>query len=228
LQSALPILRQKVSAQSSVLTTWASLAEVIPPNNQPAASLGDTVTVQGMNLSGAVNIMLTTSRLGIPPANITPKIISSSSLQFAVPNPAAPVPPAAPTDLPAGVYLLSVQVSDGTDTITSSSLPLAIAPSITVPPISPIVPDAQGNATVTITCAPFLRLGQQVSLMIGSWSAPANAFTTPTNTPSFTFSSLQATSQPVPVRLRVDGIDSPIVDMTKKPPVFSGPSVQVS
>ncbi len=53
-------------------------------------------------------------------------------------------------------------------------------------------------------------------------------FATPTNSPSFTFPTLQPTGQPVPVRLRVDGIDSPIIDMTKLPPVFTGPSVQVT
>jgi hypothetical protein len=30
------------------------------------------------------------------------------------------------------------------------------------------------------------------------------------------------------VRLRVDGIDSPIIDMTTKPPSFTGPSVKVT
>jgi hypothetical protein len=39
---------------------------------------------------------------------------------------------------------------------------------------------------------------------------------------------LVPTAQPVPVRLRVDGIDSPVVDMTSKPPKFAGPSVQVT
>jgi hypothetical protein len=231
LQSALPVLRRKVGAQAGLQGTWAALTEVVPQNGQPAATLGSTVTVQGMKLSGTAQVVLTNSRLEIPPTTLTPAAMSAASFQFTVPNPPPPavtVPPTAPTDLPAGVYSLSAQVSDGTETTATNSLPLAIAPMMTVPPASPITPNAQGSATVTITCAPFLRVGQQVSLLIGSWAAPANPYSAATNTPSFTFSSLQATSQPAPVRLRVDGIDSPIIDMTKTPPVFSGPFVQVA
>jgi Pvc16 N-terminal domain len=231
LLSALPVLRRRVSAQGNTAGPFPTLTEVIPPGGQPAACLGDTVTVQGTNLTGAANIVLTNSRLGIQQTIAGPTVTSDSSLQFTVPDPPPPVPPAGPTDLPAGVYLLSAQVPNGSDAVATNSLPLAIAPSITAQPASPITLDAQGNATVTISCAPFLRLGQEVSLLIGGWSTPANPFTTPTNTPSFTFSSLQAASPPLPplpVRLRVDGIDSPIVDMTKTPPVFSGPTVQIA
>lgn len=230
-QSALPVLKRSVSAQANMLSPFGALTHVNPPGGQPAASLGDTVTVQGANLTGATSVLLINSRLGIQqtlPASATG---SGSSLQFTVPNPPPPAPSAPPTDLPAGVYLLAAQIPNGPDLVSTNSLPLAIAPTITTPPPSPITPDAQGNATVTITCTPFLRRGQEVSLIIGSASAPASTFTSSTNTPSFTFSSLVATSPlspPLPVRLRVDGIDSPIIDMTKTPPIFSGPTVQVA
>jgi hypothetical protein len=229
-QSALPVLTRSVSAQANLLSPFGALTDVIPPGGQPAASLGDTVTVQGANLSGAVSVVLINSQLGIQQA-IPALTTGSGSLQFTVPNPPPPAPPAAPTDLPAGVYLLSTQVANGSDLVSTNSLPFAIAPTIITPPSSPITLDPQGNATVTITCAPFLRPGQEVSLIIGSASAPASPFTTPTNTPSFAFSSLEASSPPsptLPIRLRIDGIDSPIIDMTKTPPVFSGPTVQIA
>jgi hypothetical protein len=229
-QSALPVLKRSVSAQANMLSPFGAITGVNPPGSQSAASLGDTVTVEGANLSSAISVMLINSRLGIQ-QTIPASSAGSSSLEFTVPNPPPPVPPAAPTDLPAGVYLLAAQVPNGSDIVSTNSLPLAIAPTITTPPPSLITPDAQGNATVSITCAPFLRPGQEVSLIIGGASAPASAFTKPTNTPSFTFSSLAASSPPsprLPVRLRVDGIDSPIIDMTKTPPIFSGPTVQVA
>jgi hypothetical protein len=230
-QSALPVLQRNVSAQANMLSPFGTLTDVIPPGSQPAASLGDTVTVQGANLTAAIGVVLINSRLGIQQTISLSSAGSGSSLQFTVPNPPPPAPPASPTDLPAGVYLLAAQVQNGPDIVSTNSLPLAIAPTILTPPPSLITPDSQGNATLTITCAPFLRPGQDVSLIIGSASAPATAFTSPTNTPSFTFSSLAASSPPtppLPVRLRVDGIDSPIIDMTKTPPVFSGPTVQVA
>jgi hypothetical protein len=32
----------------------------------------------------------------------------------------------------------------------------------------------------------------------------------------------------VPLRLRVDGIDSPIINMASKPPAFTGPTITVT
>jgi hypothetical protein len=236
-QSPLPVLQRKVAVQPNLGPSWSSVTAVTPPNGQPAASLGDTVTVLGTNLNSVLNVVLTNSRvnLKVPPAVLTPTVTSASSLQFTVPDPDVAISPAVvvtspsnPVDLPAGMYLLSAQASNGTDVITTNSLPLAIAPRIIAPPSTPVVPDAQGNATVSISCLPLLRAGQQVSLLIGNQEAPANAFFNGTDRPSFTFSSLQATNRPVPVRLRVDGVDSPIIDMTQKPPVFSGPLVLVT
>jgi uncharacterized protein DUF4255 len=230
-QAALPVLKRSVSAQANMLSPFGALTDVIPPGGQPAASLGDTVTVQGANLSSAINVVLINSRLGIQQTIPASASGSGTSLQFTVPNPLPPVPNAAPADLPAGVYLLSAEVANGADIVSTNSLAFAIAPTITKPPPSPITPDAEGNATVSITCAPFLRPGQEASLIIGSASTPASAFIKPTNTPSFTFSSLAPASPPLPplpVRLRVEGIDSPIIDMTRTPPVFSGPTVQVA
>jgi hypothetical protein len=74
-----------------------------------------------------------------------------------------------------------------------------------------------------------VRPAQQASLIIGGQQAPADPFSVPTNSPSFTFETLESTGgASVPVRLRVDGIDSPIIDMSlPDQPVFTGPSVQV-
>ena len=217
--SALPVLNHKVSARPSVLPPLPTLAEVDPPNSQPAALLGDTVTVRGFNLTGVTSVRLENSRLGVNQLITTVSNARDHSFQFTV-NIAAPA-------LPAGVYTLSAQAPSGPNVVDTNSLPLAIAPAITVWPAS-ITPDAQGNANVKITCSPDVWPGQQVFLLIGSRAAPADAFTTPTSTPSFTFSSLTPTTTPVPLRLRVDGIDSPIINMTALPPIFTGPSIQVS
>jgi hypothetical protein len=230
LQSALPVLQRSISSQAGMLGPFGTITGINPPLGQPAALLGDTVTVQGVNLAAATGVVLTNSRLGVH-QTIAATATSGSSLSFTLPDPAPPAPPAGPTDLPAGVYLLSGQVPNGSDLVATNTLPLAIAPSITAPPASPVTPDANGSATVTITCAPFLRPGQEVFLLIGGSAAPANPFAAPTNTPSFTFSSLSPDSPPsppLPVRLRVDGIDSPIIDMTSTPPLFSGPAVRIA
>jgi hypothetical protein len=107
----------------------------------------------------------------------------------------------------------------------TNSLPFAIAPGILAGAPTAL---ASGNTTVTVPCRPFLRPGQQVFLIIGDQQAAADPFTVATNSPSFTYPNLQPTAGAVPLRLRVDGIDSPIINMTSTPPAFMGPSVTVT
>jgi hypothetical protein len=226
LVSALPVLQRSVAAQPDLLSPFPALTKADPPKGQPAACLGDTVTVQGSHLQGATGILLVNRQRGIEQA-ITPlSNATDSSFEFAVPNPLLPPPQPNPADLPAGVYLLNAQVPSGSDVLQTNGLALAIAPRID-PSWAPGTLASGANVTVTVPCAPYVRPSQQVSLVIGSQEAPADALAAPTNTPSFTFPTLDPTGQPVPVRLRVDGLDSPIADRTLTPPVFSGPSVQV-
>jgi hypothetical protein len=220
LLSALPVLQRVVTAQPSLLPPLPTLIEVDPPNGQPAACLGDIVTVKGANLAAATGVALSNSRLGVnltiaPLSNVT-----GVSFQFTVPPPQP-----TPTDVPAGIYVLSAQAPQGPDVLSTNGLPLAIAPKITS---SPATVASGAGVSVAIACAPFVRVGQQASLLVGGQEAPAGSFTTPTNAPSFTFANLQPTGGPVPVWLRIDGIDSPTIDMTKSPPVFSGPFMQVT
>jgi hypothetical protein len=224
--SALPVLTHAISAQPDLVSPLPTILEVVPPASQPAAALGDTVTVTGRLLTGATGVTLSNSRLGIQQTLTGLSGVSDASFQFTVPNPNLPPPQPNPTDLPAGVYLLSAQVPVGADVVSSNGLPLAIAPTITAMPPGPL---ASGPVNLTVSCAPYLRTGQQVSLLIGGQEVAADPFKTPTNAPAFTFPNLRKTGGvPVPVRLRVDGIDSSIVNMTKTPPVFSGPVVQVN
>jgi hypothetical protein len=221
LLSALPVLQRNLSIQPNIVTPFPVLAEIEPPNSQPAAWLGDTVTVTGTNLTGATGIVLSNARQGVESV-ITPlQAVGAASFQFTVPGPA--VSP----DLPAGLYLASAQVPYGTGTVTTNGLPLAIAPKLGAgwPPAT----IASGTSVaVTVPCTPFLRPGQQVSLLIGGQQAPADPFTTQTRSPSFTFASLQPTGQKVPVWMQVDGIDSPLINATSTPPAFAGPFVTVT
>jgi len=227
LLSTLPVLQRQISAVASMAPPLPTLTAVDPPGGQPAACLGDMVTVQGANLGAATGVVLSNARLGITQTLAPLTNAQASSFQFTVPNPSLPSPQTNPTDLPAGVYLLVAQVPQGTDIVVSNGLPLAIAPKIGAA-WAPGMLASGAAVSVTIPCAPYLRVGQQASLLIGGQEAPANSFTAATNSPSFTFASLQPTGRPVPVRLRVDGIDSPIIDMATTPPAFTGPSVQVT
>jgi Pvc16 N-terminal domain len=217
--SPLPVLQRNLTVQPNMLSPLPLLTAVLPPGGQPAANLGDTVTVQGANLNGATGVLLINSLRQIQ-QSITPLLnVVNASFQFVPPNLGAP------GELAAGIYNLAAQVPSGPDTLNTNSLPFAIAPNISTWAPGVI---ASGNVTLTVPCTPFLRPGQDVFLIIGDQQAAASPFTTATNSPSFTYPALQPTGGLVPARMRVDGVDSPVINMTATPPVFSGPMVQVT
>ncbi|HEY3860538.1 MAG TPA: DUF4255 domain-containing protein [Verrucomicrobiae bacterium] len=222
----LPVLRRHIKAQPNLLSPYPSITSATLPLSQPTGKPGDVVTLSGMNLTGATGAVLSNSRIGfnmtLPVSNVT-----DSSLQFTLPNPAPlPPPPPAPNpqDVPAGIYLLTANVKPAADTLSTNGIPFAAAPTITN-----TATNNTGGFTVVVTCAPYVRPGQDVTLMVGSHSAyPADPITEPVNSISFTFTSLTPSPTPVLLRLRVDGVDSQIIDMTKTPPIFSGPTVVVT
>ncbi|NGZ08271.1 MAG: DUF4255 domain-containing protein [Nitrospira sp. LK70] len=215
----LPVLQRDIAVQPNLLSPLPAITAVSPPNGQAVANLGDTVTVQGTNLNSATGVVLINSLRQIQ-QTITPLLnVGSTSFQFVLPNLGVP------GELAAGIYNLAAQVPSGPDTLNTNSLPFAIAPNISAWAPGLI---ASGNVTLTVPCTPFLRPGQEVSLIIGDQQATANPFTTATNSPSFTYPTLQPTGGLVPARMRVDGVDSPIINMTVTPPLFSGPMVQVT
>jgi hypothetical protein len=212
----LPVLVRHIKAEPN-LSLFPGIVAVVPPDSQPAATLGQQVTVQGHRLSKATDVVLTNSIRGIQQA-IPATTNSDSSLPFTLPllN--------APGELAAGIYDLAVQVALMVGPTTTNSLPFAIAPNIDTWAPGTL---ASGNTQVTVPCSPFLRPGQQVFLIIGDQLAVADSFTTPTNTPSFTYPNLRPTNGKVRARIRVDGIESRIVDRTTKKPTFTGPQVEV-
>jgi Pvc16 N-terminal domain len=221
LLSSLPVLTRGISIQPNMTTPFPALAAVSPPGGQPAACLTDVVTVTGTNLTGATGVVLADARLGVQQVISPLQAVTGTSFQFTVPD-AGSYP-----DLGAGVYVVSAQVPFAGNSVTTNGLPLAIAPRLGVgwPPAT----IAHGTSVgVTLNCTPFLRPNQSIALLIGGQQASADPFTTPTRSPSFTFASLQAAAQAVPVWLRVDGIDSPLINATASPPTFSGPFTQVT
>jgi hypothetical protein len=210
---ALPVLSRNITARAGPPPL---LYEVEMSLGQGAPAQGDTVTVNGRSLSGASLVALSNSRLGIkyPPFSIT--TASDGVVTFKVPNDSA--------NLPAGVYNLMILFTDtgGNVTLATNTVPLGIAPTVSG------TPTTSSNAAGTLaklTCVPDVLPSQTVSLALGSTSAPALPFETKTNSLSFQFPTL---SGKLLIRLRVDGVDSPIgVNWKVTPPVFTGPWVTV-
>jgi len=107
------------------------------------------------------------------------------------------------------VQRASESYSRSTNLVTFS-----LAPSITISPASA----ASGNITYAVTSVPDVWPQQRVSLLLGSQEIAAGAHTSQAN--SFTFDAEAVTPGDYFVRLRVDGVDSLLVDRSVTPPVF--------
>jgi Pvc16 N-terminal domain len=226
--SPLPVLRPEISAIPELIPPFPALTAIVPPNGLSTAVLGDTVTVEGTDLAAASRVRLVNSRFGVDQILAPLTSVADGSFQFTLPSPALPPPQPNPTDLPAGVYLLTAEGPSGSDILSTNALPLTVAPRIKAS-WAPGTIGAGSNVSVGVPCAPYLRPSQQASLIIGGQQAPADPHPAPTNAPSFTFETLEPTGGAVPVRLRVDGVDSPIVGLNVlDQPVFTGPTVQVT
>lgn len=194
------------------------ITSIVYAGGQSSALPGDPVIVNGQNLDGTGQTLLLSNPLrGINVSVSGPSNVSASSLTFTLPTNAAAYP--------AGLYTASVQLVRGGDpaTVVSNPQPLSLAPTVTPPAAATL--DASGDLTLTPTCVPQLQPNQTASLILGDSSAQAAPITTASSNPSFTFTALPPGKYWV--RLRIDNVDSHLVDFGP-PPVFAGPQIVVS
>ncbi len=228
-RSPLPVLTRGVddrgvTVQASMDPPFPTITRVSPPEPQTAARLNETVTLEGVHLDGepgdTVVVLLNHRRLASP-LQVTPLGgATPTQVQFQIPND--------PANVPAGLYAVSVGFIKGGQLYrTTNELGLALAPNNpTLSPPSPIARDGDGNATLTVTCAPQVWKGQRAWLLLGSREVFAEPFV-PAKTSVLTFVFKGIPADTYFVRLRVDGVESRLIDRTVTPPVFD-PSQQVT
>lgn len=200
-----------VTAQSNLLSPFPIIESITLPKQQPAALPGDTITLAGRNLSGnQVSVQFTNPRLAAPIVLRAAAGSSDSNLTITIPND--------PANWLAGLYTVAAVVSTTADgNRTSNEMPLALAPQITSQlPLKAQL--AQGQARIALTCAPQVLPEQRVALLLGSREIPAAARIARTD--ALTFAVSDAVAGDFWIRLRVDGVDSQLVDRTRKPPIF--------
>ena len=82
-----------------------------------------------------------------------------------------------------------------------------------------IPPNAAGpNITYTVTSSPEVRAEQSAALLLGDQEIVAQPHTT--QTPTLSFKAQNLTAGDYYVRLRIDGVDSLLVDRSGKVPKF--------
>lgn len=195
-------------AQGSLTPPFPALNTLTFPNQQTSALLGDTLTLTGFMLDGTNIGVVFNHPLWSAPVEVAPLAGGTATqLRVQIPN--------QPAAWPAGLYSIAVLVQRPTETYRRSTnqLSLALAPSITIAPLTA----AASTITFTVTCSPEVWPGQQVALLLGDQEIAAPNVTAPTASLSFTAS---LTAGVYFVRLRVDGVDSLLVDKSVTPPVF--------
>jgi hypothetical protein len=197
-----------LGAQADLIPPFPALDTAQPPNQQVSARLGDIITLTGHNLDGTNLGVIFNHPLWTSPVEVAPQPGSTSTqLRVQIPN--------QPAVWPAGFYTLQVAVQRPGETYrrTTNELPMTLAPRITIGPQSA----AAGNITFTVTCGPEIRPGQATALLLGDQEVHGPALTTQTSSLPFATTLVKGDYY---VRLRVDGVDSLLVNRAVSPPVF--------
>lgn len=198
-----------------------TLSLVTPPQQRASAHLGDTLVVQGHKLDGTnVAVRLTGSRLAQPIELPITAGSTATRLETTIPN--------QPATLPAGLYSLAVLVQRPGDTFrrTTNELTLALAPQIATALPASFARDGNGDATITLAVRPDVQPTQRVALILGDLEVTAQPKTNQTDTVSFVIRA--AAPGTYLVRLRVDGVDSEVVNRAATPPEFFNHRVTVT
>ncbi len=182
-----------------------------PEGGKEAALLDEIVTLRGRHLEEATTARLVGRRL--PEPLLVPLLpgTAADSAKVRLPDDV--------TVLPAGLYALSLLAGPGDENEReTNAVALAVAPELVAVAPDPAARDPQGDVTLTVTCRPEVRPEQAVSLLVGSREVRAEAREDATD--ELTFEVVRARAGQPWLRLRVDGVDSRLVDRTVSPPVF--------
>jgi len=205
-----------VSVNPGLVPPLPMLTAVVPPANQPVARIGDTIDLQGHDLDGAGReVMLVNDRSAIDTAitALPPPASGADGLvQFAL-------TPAEAGNLAVGVYRVSVRLlrSGETTPRETNRLAMTLAPQMTNLPLN-VTRDASGTASFMIDFLPALWTGQSAVLVLGQDEFLPQDVGSPSTSLSFAIPNAPVGSHLA--RLRIDGIDSPIIDLSADPPVF--------
>lgn len=204
-----------VAVNPDMLPPLPTLFAARPKENQPAARLGEPVTVEGIRLAGAGHEVRLTHRLFAAFVAVAPVTVSPDGKEatFTLPNNLA-----AQKALAAGQLSATIRFTPAGELVPreTNAIPLAIAPALNLPPVNM----TRGAVVdVTLTASPEVRPEQQAILMLDGAEAVAEPRQLATDPLLFKFPpSLPA--RPYLARLRVDGIDSILINRKDPVPVF--------
>lgn len=241
-RSPLPVLTRgrvdQVTNRESGVVVEPNLVPAVPmiesvelPDKQVIAQLKNTIKLTGHHLSGTSrSVLLMNDRFKIEQEVPALAGDSDAMIEFNLLTTLVN----AQKVLPVGFYSVSAKMlrpakpgqSIETEPRTTNQLPLVIAPEITSALPQNFQSIADGSVTIKLDCQPEVRPEQPVSLLLGEQEINSETLTVASSSLVFQVPAPIAkpiVGKPQLVRLRVDGIESPIIDrspMPDKPPVF--------
>jgi Pvc16 N-terminal domain len=210
---------QGVFSQADLTPPFPTLVSVLAPNQQPSVLPGDLLIMDGHHLDGsAVSVEAKHARLPrARPLTLAPGA-TATEIKATVPN--------QPNDFPAGFYTLTAIITRPGETFgrTTNALSFALAPRIeSISAVRNLVRDVD-EITITLTCAPLVLPEQRATLLLGEHEILAASHAVATNNLTFVAKDDppgKLAPGPYFVRLRVDGVDSLLIDRTdEKRPKF--------
>lgn len=194
---------------TGLVPPYPTLTEIRPPDAQPAAQLGETVRLLGHHLDGVGHLVLFEHVRQRVTLEVAPDSVAADEIVVTIPA-------GAPADWPAGLYSLGVSLTRDGSERTTNALPLALAPTIDAANV--LVVTVANTTTLTVPVAPQVRPEQMASLVVGQREVPAEDH--PAQTSTLTFEIEDIAPDNYFIRLRVDGIESVLIDRSATPPVF--------
>lgn len=209
-RTPLPVLRRGAAgagpeAAPTAAEPWPVLRDVLPPVAAPGADVVLSGSGLGGAGAGAVSVRLTHPLLG------GPLVLPARA------DGAAAVRVTLDGKFGAGQWSVVVVLTapDGSER-TTAPRPLRIAPRITsalpltVARAGKGAKEAKGVLVLSLDCEPAVQPGQRAELLVGDLPVPAEPFARATR--KLRFRLVAGAPGRYPLRLRVDGVDSPLAD----------------
>ena len=215
----LPVLTRGVTVNPDLLAPLPNLTAVVPAGSQPVVQLGTTVELDGYNLAGTgPAVRLINDRLDVDQTLPAAAGGTATKMLFSIPVAQAGA-------FPAGTYRVGAQVQLTGDPAPrdTNQLSLTIAPSISGLPM--VVTRNAGTATFALSVTPAVRVGQTVTLILGTQEFLPQTFAAPVTTLNFVIPNAPVGN--LLARLRIDGVESPVIDPSASPPTFLNQRIKI-
>ena len=190
-----------------------AIEAVVPEDAQPVAGLDRSVRLEGHHLAGTGReVRLRNLRFDVDESLPATGDNRPDALSFLIPAARA-------ADFPVGVYDVQARLTPPAEAAPreTNRLGFTLAPTLTNLPLS-VARDGDGVALVSLSFTPAVRSGQRVTLLLGDREIAPQPQALPAT--SLDFRVIGAVPGTYLARLRVDGIESPLVDRQADPPRF--------